>query len=299
MPLMGKKIARWLPIGYLVILVGVIAIFASRGGVTVLHPQGLIADQERTLIVATLLLSLIVVVPVFVMTVLIVWRYRVGNTAARYMPDWGHSKIIESVWWGVPCVIILVLAVIAWQSSHALDPFRPLRTDREPLKIQVVALQWKWLFIYPEQRIAMVNYLRIPVDTPVDFEITADAPMNSFWIPQLGGQIYAMSGMSTHLHLMASQIGKYRGSSANISGRGFAGMSFIAEAGSKTEFDSWIGSVQRDPAVLDYPTYNALTRPSENTPVTYYGSSEQGLYDTILMKYMKPEHGHQLSGGRS
>ncbi len=268
---------------------GALAFYARHA--TVLQPQGLIASQEKQLLVFATLLSLVVVLPVFVMTFGIVWKYRAGNKNATYMPDWDHSHLFETLWWGIPCVIIIILGVVTWKSSHDLDPFRPLNSTVKPLKIQVVALQWKWLFIYPEQRIATVNYIQFPEKTPIDFEITADAPMNSFWIPALGGQIYAMSGMSTQVHLMADKAGSYRGSSANISGKGFAGMKFVAESASAPRFAEWVKSVKQKNNALDSTAYGNLAAPSEDQPITHYSSAQADLYDTILMKYM----GHMSS----
>ena len=176
------------------------------------------------------LLSLVVVIPVFAMTIYIVWRYRESNQKAKYSPDWDHNSKVETIWWLIPTLLIVVLSVVTWNSSHSLDPFKPIKSSVKPLRVQVIALQWKWLFIYPEQGVASTNILELPVDRPINFEVTADAPMNSFWIPQLGGQIYAMAGMSTQLHLMASEAGTYAGASANLSGKGFAKMKFDTKA---------------------------------------------------------------------
>lgn len=272
----------------LVIVVLVIVAVASNQNIAVLSPKGMIAQQQHDLIVIAVVLCSIVVIPVFVLMLFIAWRYRADSARAAYTPDWAHSRIIEFVWWAVPCAIILVLGIVAWQSSHSLDPSKPLASAKKPLAIQVVALQWKWLFIYPEQRIATVNYLQLPVDTPVQFEITADAPMNSFWIPQLGGQIYAMAGMSTHLHLMANEAGDYMGSSANISGKGFAGMKFTAYARPAEAFARWARVQQRSPAFLTANTYTQLARPSEDAPRTAYVVTEPELYNKIIMKYRSP-----------
>jgi len=184
--------------------------------------------------------------------------------------------------------IILILAVLTWNSSHDLDPFKPIVSDKPPITIQVVALQWKWLFIYPQQNIASVNIIQFPNQTPINFEVTADAPMNSFWIPQLGGQIYAMPGMSTQLHLMADTEGTYRGSSANISGKGFAGMNFSAKSTSQADFDQWVALVHQTRNNLSLAKYNNLAKPSQNNPLSYYSSSQSGLYDRVVMKYMMP-----------
>jgi cytochrome o ubiquinol oxidase subunit 2 len=262
--------------------------YLDHASIPVLQPRGPIGQKEKNLIVIAVLLSLIVVIPVYAMLIGFAWRYREGNKKAKYSPDFSHSRWLEGIWWAVPLAIISLLAVITWKSSHELDPFRNLSSQKPALTIQVVALQWKWLFIYPRQNIAAVNYVQFPVDTPVNFEITSDAPMNSFWIPQLGGQIYAMSGMSTHLHLMADQTGIYRGSSANISGRGFAGMNFNAQASDNGEFSRWVGRMHNNPDHLDRQAYGKLAEPSQNNPVAYYGSAENDLYNSVVNKYLAP-----------
>ena len=227
----------------ILILLGCVALsmfYISTHDISVLSPKGMIGKKERDLILTASELMLIVVIPVFILTWVFAWRYREGNEKARHAPDWEHNNIAEYCWWGVPCVIIAVLAVLCWRSSHELSPFKSIENGKKPLTIQAVALDWKWLFIYPEQGIATVNYIEFPEKTPLHFEITADAPMNSFWIPQLGGQIYAMPAMKTELFLIANEVGSYRGSSANISGKGFAGMSFTAKASTEEEFNAWV-----------------------------------------------------------
>jgi len=272
-----------------VVVVGLLYLFISRyHAIAVLNPQGVIAQKERNLIVLTTLMSLIIVIPVFVMTFYFAWKYREGNKKSKYQPDWDHNAVAETVWWAIPAIMILILAGITWHTSHELDPFKPINSSTRPLTIQVVALDWKWLFIYPEEQIASVNYVQFPQKTPLKFEITADAPMNSFWIPKLGGQIYAMSGMSTHLNLMADNTGVYRGSSANISGRGFAGMHFTARSSTAPDFQRWVDQVRQSSEILTPAEYARLARPSENTPPNVYSSVDQHLYDTIVMKYMMP-----------
>lgn len=269
-----------------IVVVGIAAFLLSRGDMPVLNTQGLIANKQRDLIVFTVLLSLVVVVPVFLLLFLIAWRFRSGNTKAKYRPDWDHNHALEFIWWGLPFLIIVILSVVIWASSHSLDPYRPIESDKKPVIVQVVALQWKWLFIYPELGIAAVNEVNFPVDTPVNFKITADAPMNSFWIPSLGGQVYAMSGMSTKLHLMADNVGDYKGVSANISGKGFAGMKFVAHAQTDKGFDAWLRQAKQSDKKLDARTYEELVKPTENVPVATYVLTEPGLYDTIVNKYM-------------
>lgn len=274
-----------------IILLGAFAALAygylSHADIDVLSPRGSVAARERNLMYFTLALSSIVVIPVFILTGLIAWRYREGNSKAKYSPELDHNVTAEAIWWIVPTIIIAVLSVVTFKSSHELDPFKPIVNGTKSLVVEVVALQWKWLFIYPEQSIASVNFVQFPAGTPIEFKITSDAPMNSFWIPRLGGQIYAMSGMSTQLHLVANQPGSFRGSSANISGEGFAGMSFVAKASSQAEFDVWLADVRQDSKRLSLSSYNQLAKPSRDNPISYYSPTEAGLYDAVVMKYMR------------
>lgn len=267
-------------------LLGLVVMYSPS--IAVLNPQGIIALKERNLIFISIFLMLIVVIPVFIMTTLFAWRYRASNKRAKYDPNWDHSLLAEAIWWGVPFIIVFILAIITWTSTHELDPFQPLETDKKPLNIQVIALQWKWLFVYPEQNIATVNFLNFPEKTPIVFEITADAPMNSFWIPQLGGQIYAMPGMTTQLHLMADQPGQFQGSSANLSGEGFSRMTFIAEATSESDFDQWVQSVKAAADPFGWEEYNQLAKPSVYHSTAAFALSTQDLFKQILMKYMMP-----------
>jgi cytochrome o ubiquinol oxidase subunit 2 len=270
---------------YFLVLFGIAAIgllFIYSDGVSVLSPQGMIGEKQRDLLMLSTYIMLFVVVPVFILTFFICWKYRASNKKATFNPDWDHSHIAEAVWWGFPLVIIIILSVITWKACHELDPSKPLASDTKPLKVQVVALQWKWLFIYPEQGIATVNFLEFPEKTPIEFEITSDAPMNSFWIPDLGGQIYAMAGMRSKLHLIANAEGTYRGFSSNISGKGFSGMTFMAKSTTRDEFDQWVASVKQAPG------YDQLAKPSEYNSPANYSLSEPGLFNWIIMKYMMP-----------
>lgn len=265
-----------------------IARFLHSKQIAILNPAGPVAFKEHQLIIFALALSLVVVIPVFTLLFMFTWKYRESNAAANYSPDLDHSRLAETIWWVVPSILIFIISVVTWQSSHSLDPFKSLVTSTPPMRIQVVALDWKWLFIYPDQRIASVNFVQFPVDTPIDFEITADAPMNSFWIPRLGGQIYAMAGMSTHINLMANEIGSYSGSSANISGRGYAGMKFTARSSQQNDFRHWVDSVSQAPNKLDMAAYKKLAEPSENNKVAYYSVGTPGLYGRVIMKYIMP-----------
>ena len=254
------------------------------GAFAVLNPQGSVALAERGLILHAVWLMLIVLVPVLALTFFFAWRYRAGNTKARYVPNWEHGKMEELVWWIIPFEIVLILGALTWSSTHELDPRAPL-DGGAPLIIQVVALDWKWLFLYPEQKIAAMNHVEIPVGRPVRFEITADAPMNSFWIPQLGGQIYAMTGMVNVLNLVADRAGTFKGLSANYSGAGVAQMKFMVIAAPQENFDAWVQSVKESPGVLNQDTYLVLTTSSVAHEVVYYGQVEPNLYADIVAAF--------------
>lgn len=262
--------------------------FIATHNVAVLNPAGTIADQQRNLIWTATLLMAIVVLPVFGLTFGIAWRYRASNKKARYSPELAGNRWAEAVWWLIPFAIIAILAGIVVVTSHSLDPAKPLASAAKPIRVQVISLQWKWLFLYPDLHVASVNYLPIPANTPINFELTSDAPMNSFWVPQLGGQIYTMSGMSTQLHLMASRTGDYQGSSANISGEGFAGMKFTVHATSENDFNNWVHLSTASPHQLTLDSYADLTKPSSNVAPTSYSfpAAYDRLYDTVVMKYM-------------
>jgi len=281
-----KRAFKIIIITLLIIAVGALAVyFVSTHNIPVLEPKGLISVKERELIITSSLLMLIVVIPVLVLAVVFGWKYREGR-GSKHAPDWEHNNIAECCWWGVPVVIIIILAVITWKTSHDLNPFKPIQNGTTPVKIQAVALDWKWLFIYPDQGIATVNYVQFPEKTPIDFVITADAPMNSFWIPQLGGQIYAMPAMTTSIHLLANETGEFEGRSANISGKGFAGMIFKAVASNKQDFQNWVQHVKSSGKELSWDIYTQLVEPSEYNDVEIYGKIEDQLFDQILIQYM-------------
>lgn len=273
----------------LILIMQPVQVIRFKEYISVIFPKGLIGLEERNLLLIIQGLMLLVIVPVYLLTFAFSWRYRAGNTKAVYDPDLVDNTLAEYVWWGVPCVITLIIAILTWQKTHQLDPFRPIESDKKPVVIQVVALQWKWLFIYPEEKVASVNFLQIPEKTPIKFEITADAPMNSFWIPSLGGQIYAMPKMKTELNLIADQPGDFRGSSANISGEGFAGMYFTTRAGSEENYREWITNAQKSEKSLDSTTYKELALPSEYNQPETYKLGEPELFHAILMKYMHPQ----------
>ncbi len=255
-----------------------------------LSPQGPIARDERDLLITVVILMLIIVVPVLIFTLLIAYRYkdRAANHKAKYDPSFTHSGKLEAVWWGIPIVIIAILATVTWISTHRLDPYKPLVSPVKPITIQVVSLDWRWLFIYPDQKIAMINTLEFPAKTPINFVITSDAPMNSFMIAQLAGQIYSMAGMKTQLHLMADHPGDYQGRSVSFSGDGFANMYFTAHAVTQGQFDQWVKQVQKSPKNLDWKSYEQLAQDSLDTHVQYFNLVNPDLFDQIIAKYMGP-----------
>lgn len=265
--------------------------YLRQHGLVILQPSGQVGLEQQRLIFVACILSIIVVVPTYAMTLFIVLRYRKTKKerAGRpYSPNWESSVLAELIWWGIPCIIIAILSVITWQTSHSLDPYHQLTTTQKPLTIEVIALDWKWLFIYPEQHLASVNEVALPVNRPVEFVITSDTVMNSFWIPSLGGQIYAMPGMSTQLHLITNHLGTYRGASANISGEGFADMTFKAKAMAAPTFAQWVQRVAASPQ-LTQKTYATLSKPGVEKSVHYYSITDNNLYNEVVMKYMMPQ----------
>jgi cytochrome o ubiquinol oxidase subunit 2 len=237
-------------------------------------------------------------VPVMALTVLFAWRYRHSNAAARYEPDWDHSTQLELVIWAAPLLIIICLGALTWMGTHLLDPYRalgridagrPVSDAAKPLEVQVVALDWKWLFIYPDQGIATVNELAAPVDRPIHFRITSSSVMNSFYIPALAGQVYAMAGMETKLHAVINQPGVYQGFSANYSGAGFSGMRFAFHGMTVRGFDAWVAQVKAGGGgALERSNYLELERPSENEPVRRYAKVDPALYKAILNMCVEP-----------
>ena len=263
-------------------------IYFFNTDISVLFPSGIIALEERNLLFIIQAAMLLIIVPVYILTFVFSWKYRADNKTSTYDPDLTDHKLAEYIWWGVPFLMVVFIGGITWIKTYELDPYKPIESKNKTLTIDVVALQWKWLFIYPEQQIATINYIQIPKDTPIHFNITADAPMNSFWIPDLGGQIYAMQGMKTELNLIANATGEFRGSSANISGEGFAGMHFITKATTEEDFNNWVASIQKSPEKLDDEVYQILKKPTINVLPKFYALKEEGLFDRIVMEYMRP-----------
>ena len=271
-------------------LAGLLVLLAGCDTV-VMKPSGDVAAQQAQLIVASTLLMLLIIVPVIALTLLFAWRYRQSNASATYTPDWDHSTRLELVIWGAPLLIIIALGALTWISTHKLDPYRPLEridaeralpADTKPLVVQVVALDWKWLFVYPEQGIATVNELAAPVDRPIQFRITASNVMNSFYIPALAGQIYAMPGMETQLHAVINKAGRYEGFSANYSGGGFSDMRFQFHGLSDADFQRWVDGNKARGEPLTRAAYLKLEQPSSREPVRRYASVDAELWHAIL-----------------
>jgi len=271
-----------------------VAFLGGCSTILVLDPKGPIGEAERFVIIAAILLMLIVVIPVFIMGIWFPRKYRASNTESTYMPKWSHSGRIELFMWGVPIAIVTALAILAWTSTHSLDPYRPIPSAEKPVNIEAVCLDWKWLFIYPDENIATVNQITFPVNVPVSFKITSDTVMASFFIPQLGSQIYAMAGMLTRLHLLADKPGVYAGHNQQFTGTGYANMHFTANAVSREEFQSWVQKIGQSPEKLDLDRYEKLAKPSDGYhPVTYFSSVKPDLFEHVLRKY-NPNLGKSL-----
>ncbi|OZI75149.1 ubiquinol oxidase subunit II [Bordetella genomosp. 12] len=289
------------------LLIGLLPLLTGCNAV-LLSPSGDIAVQQRNLILISTGLMLIVIVPVIVLTLWFAWRYRASNTAARYTPEWNHSTVLELLIWAGPLLIIIALGALTWVSTHQLDPYRPLSRLSEgrevppgtkPLVVEVVALDWKWLFVYPEQGVAAVNELAAPVNRPIQFRITSSTVMNSFFIPAMAGQIYAMPGMQTTLHAVINHPGEYAGLSANYSGAGFSGMRFAFHGVDEAGFQQWISQVRAQGTPLNRQAYLALERPTERNPVQYFGSVAPGLFDAIVGRCVDPAHPCSMNHART
>jgi cytochrome o ubiquinol oxidase subunit 2 len=251
----------------------------------VLDPKGPIALAERNLLFDAVVIMMIVIIPVFIMAALFTWRYRGTNRRARYTPNLAYYWPAEILVWSVPAAIIVWLGLHLWQDTYKLDPYKAIDRSVEPLKVHVIAQDWKWLFVYPEQDIAVVNELAMPVNRPLSLKITSDTVMNSLVIPALGGQVYAMAGMQTRLNLLADKPGTFWGRNVQYSGMGFANQQFQTIATSQEEFDAWVDKAKHSSDTLDAETYEKLAKPSQKVPVTYYSGVEPGLFDKIIAKY--------------
>ena len=274
----------------------VVPLLQGCSGLVIFDPKGPIGDSEKYIILIAFVLMLLVVVPVIVMSIWIPLKYRESNTKAHFDPNWNYSKKIEIVMWLIPLVIVSILSTILWRETHRLDPYSPIASEAEPLDVEVVSLDWKWLFIYPKQNIAVVNQFVFPAKIPLSFTITSDSVMTSFFIPQLGSQIYAMAGMRTHLHLLADEQGEYTGQNQQFSGAGFPNMRFAAKATSREEFDSWVRQVKESPDKLDFARLAELSKPSLSSSVVYFSSIEPGLFEHVVNKFDPMTRGSDAMG---
>jgi cytochrome o ubiquinol oxidase subunit 2 len=249
----------------------------------VLDPHGPVGESERLILLDSVAIMLAIVVPVILATIGFAWWFRASNARATYLPDWAFSGHLELIVWAIPALVITFLGGIAWFGSHALDPFQPLPSKTKPVEVEVVSLDWKWLFIYPDDGIATVNQLVIPVDTPVHFKLTSSGVMNSFFVPQLGSQIYTMAGMTSQLSLQADQEGTYPGLSAQFSGEGFSDMRFDVRAVAPDAYAKWVADTKAaGGGTLDAPAYAELVKASKNVKPATYQAIDPKLFDSII-----------------
>jgi cytochrome o ubiquinol oxidase subunit II len=264
---------------------------ATLGGCTggVLDPKGPIASAQRLILFNATGIMLAIVIPTLLATLAVAFWFRASNYRATYLPEFEYSGRLELLVWSIPVMTIILVGGVAWIGSYDLDPPKPIASSAKPLKVQVVSLDWKWLFIYPEQNIASVNHLTIPAGTPVSFELTASGVMNSFFVPQLGSQIYTMPKMVTRLNLLADQTGQFHGISANFSGDGFADMHFIADAVPTEQFAQWVAAARSTGPELNAQTYADLTKPSQAVAPFTYRTVAPDLFGGIVSAAMQPD----------
>jgi cytochrome o ubiquinol oxidase subunit 2 len=261
------------------LVAGGVAVSCRAEGV--LDPQGPIASAERTILLNSTTIMLVVIVPVILLTLAFAWWYRASNARASYQPTWGNSGRIEFVVWSIPAMVVLLLAAVAWTGSRDLDPARKLPSNAKPVRIEVVSLDWKWLFIYPDFQVATLNQIIVPTGVPIEFLLTSTNVMNAFWVPQLGSQIYTMPGMTTRLNLLAEHAGDYPGLSSNFSGDGFSDMRFVVHAVSAAAFSSWLEATQAGGEMLDAGSYSQLARTGSDVSIRAYRSVEPNLFERI------------------
>ncbi len=278
-PRANPRILAALPPNSRLGLAAVAVSLAGCGGV--LDPHGPVGVSERLVLLDSLGVMLVIVVPLILATLAFAWWFRASNSRATYRPDWAFSGTLELIVWAVPALVITFLGGIAWFGSHALDPYRPLPSAAKPIEVEVVSLDWKWLFIYPDDDVAAVNQLVVPVGTPVHFRLTSSGVMNSFFVPQLGSQIYTMAGMTSQLNLQADEAGSYAGLSAQFSGRGFADMRFTMTAVPADAYAKWIADAKATGAALDQAAFADLARPGTDVSTSIFKSVQPGLFDRV------------------
>lgn len=290
-------LARWPSVLSVISLFLLTACNTNRS--SFLDPGGPIAAAQKAHMIEVVAWTMVAIVPVFVLVPLMLWRYRYRNTKARYTPDWEFSRLLDLLMWGVPLIIITVLSVALWKSTHDLDPYRPIASDQPPINVQVVGLDWKWLFIYPDYGIATVNELAFPVGASLALDLTSDTVMQSFMVSALAGQIYVMPGMRTQLHLLADEIGNFEGENTQFTGIGFTEQKFEALSMTFEDFTAWVARVRSQGVPLDVPTYARLGASSTGVEaratlgtaqmpagVIYFSSVEPSLFFEVMGRYM-------------
>lgn len=270
-----------------------LSIGLSGCSIGVLAPVGPVGQADMTILVDSVIIMLAIVLPTIAATLLFAWWFRASNTRARYLPNFEYSGQIEMVVWSIPLLVILLLGGVAWIGSHDLDPAKPLDSSKKPLDIQVVSLDWKWLFLYPQHGVASINKLVVPKGVPLHFSLTSASVMNAFFVPELGSMIYTMNGMSTQLHLQADKTGVYNGLSANFSGDGFASMRFDTEVVEQPAFDQWVKTAAGAPDTLDAQSYRGLLKQSIGDPPKLFKLADPSLYQAIVTQMLPPGEGPQ------
>ncbi|MES1934912.1 ubiquinol oxidase subunit II [Salinisphaera hydrothermalis] len=252
-------------------------------------PVGPIGETERNITIFTILLLLFVLIPIVALTLGIAWRYRKSNTDSTYSPDWDHSWLVECFVWGGPVVILIILSVVTWISTHDLDPYKAIKSDAKPVTIQAVATDWKWLFIYPDEHVASVNEFAFPKDVPLNIRLTSNSVMNAFMIQRMGTQIFAMSGMQTQLHLMSHQTGDFAGGNYQYNGHGFAKNRFVAKAMTKQGYQQWLDKVRAEGKPLDMSRFKQFAKPSVVKNPIYFAPVSSGLFADVIGQFHAPK----------
>lgn len=277
-------------------ILGLFAWLFQGRHIDVLSPAGVVADEQRKILLFALILSMFVVIPVFGILTFVSLKYRASKRPIDYSPEWGESKRLELIWWGVPIAIIAVLGTVIYNTSHSLDPYKKIAGDNA-IEVQVIGLQWKWLFIYPDYGVASLNRMPIPVDTPIRLVLTTEAPMSALWYPALGSQIYAMNGMESQLNVKATKLGQYKGYNTNINGEGYAKMIATADAISMNDFLKWTSNTKTENNLLDMPVYEEIAEPEIVRDFKSYRLDDTSIYDTVLMRNMTHGAGASMHHG--
>ncbi len=266
-------------------------VFLTGCHTALMNPQGAVGVAEKSILIDSLAIMLSIIVPTILATLAFAWWFRASNARAKYLPDWAYSGQIELIVWGVPLLTIMLLGGVTWVASHELDPARPLVSKAEPIEVQGVSLDWKWLFIYPAQHVASVNRLVIPANVPIHFSLTSASVMNAFFVPRLGSMIYTMNGMTSQLNLISDRPGVYAGLSAHFSGDGFSDMNFEVRAVSKDDFTAWTSATRNAGPVLDNAEYARLSRQSAKVTPFTYRDTDPSIFDRIVSQALAPAPG--------